>query len=133
MQEIHAPVGPLGSPWRAPSAPTEQIDLGRVLRFGAKVLLAWKALQYLTDEDYGDGEYPRIVRRDLIDEHVQAEGCYCPDCDRRVPRASLTVDHAWPMSRGGRTSLNNARVICGRCNSRKGNRLDLVDMLRGVC
>ncbi len=115
------------------AAPAPQpVNWGKVIVAGLGAIAMWKVLQELTDDDFGDGEYPRAVRRDLIDEHVEAEGCNCPDCGRRVPRSSLSVDHKWPMSRGGRTSLNNARVICRSCNSRKGARANVFDWLSGV-
>ena len=34
----------------------------------------------------------------------------------------LTVDHIVPWSKGGRTELSNAQLLCRACNSRKGNR-----------
>lgn len=33
----------------------------------------------------------------------------------------LQVDHIWPWSRGGRTSLRNASMLCGKHNRRKSN------------
>ena len=32
------------------------------------------------------------------------------------------VDHKYPWSKGGRTKLENARLLCSSCNKSKGNR-----------
>ena len=33
----------------------------------------------------------------------------------------LTIDHVWPVSRGGKTVFDNLQVLCAPCNIRKGN------------
>lgn len=43
-------------------------------------------------------------------------------CELCGARADLTYDHVVPISRGGRSVMSNLRVLCRRCNSRKGNR-----------
>lgn len=51
------------------------------------------------------------------------EGKYaCALCRRRFYADELTVDHIEPWSKGGRTVLSNAQLLCRACNSRKGNR-----------
>lgn len=52
-----------------------------------------------------------------------AEGKYvCALCHRHFYAEELTVDHVEPWSKGGRTELSNAQLLCRACNSRKGNR-----------
>lgn len=36
----------------------------------------------------------------------------------------LTVDHIVPKARGGTDELDNLRVLCLKCNAKKGDRLD---------
>lgn len=43
-------------------------------------------------------------------------------CEFCGAREDLTYDHVVPISQGGRTVLSNLRVLCRRCNSRRGNR-----------
>jgi hypothetical protein len=46
----------------------------------------------------------------------------CRSCRKKLTWSNFTVDHIRPHSKGGRTSLKNAALLCGSCNSRKGNR-----------
>lgn len=47
---------------------------------------------------------------------------YCGDDLRKAPDWALTIDHFWPHSRGGSSSLWNLVTCCRRCNKRKGNK-----------
>jgi 5-methylcytosine-specific restriction endonuclease McrA len=46
----------------------------------------------------------------------------CAGCGRYFLDDELTVDHKEPWSKGGRTVLSNAQLLCRACNSKKGNR-----------
>lgn len=46
----------------------------------------------------------------------------CRSCNKKLSWSNFTVDHIRPHSKGGRTSLRNATLLCGSCNSKKGNR-----------
>jgi hypothetical protein len=46
----------------------------------------------------------------------------CSSCRKALTWSDFTIDHIDPYSKGGRTRLDNAALMCGRCNSRKGNR-----------
>ena len=111
-------------------APGSTPGLHPLVKVGVAILL-WKALQALSDEDFGDGEFPRRFRDEFREEHIERHGSYCPACDSTVPFENLSVDHIVPMSRGGRTSRANAAILCRRCNSRKGNSMSMLDLLRG--
>ena len=43
---------------------------------------------------------------------------HCGDSDR------LTVDHIFPVARGGSNEFENLQCLCQRCNSRKGARIE---------
>jgi len=43
-------------------------------------------------------------------------------CKKLLKYDDAQVDHKYPWSKGGSTTLNNARLICSSCNSSKGNR-----------
>jgi len=46
----------------------------------------------------------------------------CAICKKYFFSEELTMDHKDPWSKGGRTVLSNAQLLCGSCNSKKGNR-----------
>ena len=43
-------------------------------------------------------------------------------CQHCGSRKKLSIDHIYPVSLGGETSLDNLQTLCRRCNSIKGNR-----------
>jgi 5-methylcytosine-specific restriction endonuclease McrA len=46
----------------------------------------------------------------------------CRTCPKTLTWEDFTIDHIRPHSKGGRTELDNAAIMCRRCNSAKGNR-----------
>ena len=46
----------------------------------------------------------------------------CRGCGHDFPFRNFTVDHIVPRSRGGTDDLANLQLLCGACNSLKGNR-----------
>ena len=49
----------------------------------------------------------------------------CLGCDWHFPFHALTIDHIVAISVGGPDVAENMQLLCGSCNSKKGNRLDL--------
>ena len=47
---------------------------------------------------------------------------YCNGCKQRFAARNLTVDHIKPLSQGGTERLTNLQLLCGTCNSVKGDR-----------
>jgi 5-methylcytosine-specific restriction endonuclease McrA len=62
----------------------------------------------------GYGKQHKQPRRLAIAAHP-----YCAECGRAQ---DLTADHIVPLSRGGKASLENYRVLCRSCNSSKADR-----------
>lgn len=61
----------------------------------------------------------------LVRELVSAAGSHCPECREFMgagAKRTPSLDHILPLSRGGTNHPSNLRVICNRCNSRKGDR-----------
>ena len=46
----------------------------------------------------------------------------CAGCKVMFPFRNFTIDHIVPQSRGGTDHLDNLQLVCGACNSLKGNR-----------
>ena len=51
----------------------------------------------------------------------QQEGL-CGGCKEMFPFRNFTIDHLVPQSRGGTDHLDNLQLLCGACNSLKGDR-----------
>jgi 5-methylcytosine-specific restriction endonuclease McrA len=49
----------------------------------------------------------------------------CAHCNESLTWEKFTIDHIVPHSRGGKTSLNQAQLMCRSCNSKKGARYKL--------
>lgn len=47
----------------------------------------------------------------------------CKECAVKLSWGNFSVDHVDPHSRGGKSELNNAALVCKSCNSAKGNRV----------
>jgi len=61
-----------------------------------------------------------VVQRRLLWNSEEAR--VCSQCETPLAWSNFHVDHVKAHSRGGRTSLENAALICGPCNSSKGAR-----------
>jgi 5-methylcytosine-specific restriction endonuclease McrA len=46
----------------------------------------------------------------------------CESCSKPLSWSDFTLDHIDPHSKGGRSRLDNAALMCRACNSAKGNR-----------
>lgn len=46
----------------------------------------------------------------------------CSRCSKVLTWTDFTIDHIDPHSKGGRSKLENAALMCRPCNSKKGNR-----------
>jgi len=57
----------------------------------------------------------------MIIWHSSENKCCCK-CGKKLTWENFTIDHIKPYSKGGRTSIDNAALMCQSCNSKKGNR-----------
>ncbi|RJQ68090.1 HNH endonuclease [Pseudonocardiaceae bacterium YIM PH 21723] len=74
-----------------------------------------------TQRGYG-AQYQRVARQ-LIAEHRQAHGAWCPGWARPPHQdEDLTADHIVPLSKDGTHQRSNLQVLCRTCNAAKGNR-----------
>ena len=53
-----------------------------------------------------------------------AGGPVCPRCGEPMTFEEFTADHVYPHSRGGRTTMENLRPLCRKCNSSKGAKVE---------
>jgi hypothetical protein len=69
----------------------------------------------------GDGVRRRPVSAATRAAVMKRDGFACVECGSDW---ALSIDHIWPYSKGGTDDLDNLRVLCRSCNSRKGARTD---------
>ncbi|NNN22542.1 MAG: HNH endonuclease [Acidimicrobiales bacterium] len=53
---------------------------------------------------------------------LERDGRGCKYCGRGSDVVTLHVDHIRPISKGGRTELNNLQTLCADCNLGKSNK-----------
>jgi len=61
------------------------------------------------------------IRAKVTPVVMARDGAFCRRCDTTE---SLTIDHVVPIDLDGTNDLGNLQVLCGPCNSSKGNRLE---------
>lgn len=69
--------------------------------------------------------------RRIITERAQIRCEYCP-CPAEYATQSFDIDHIVPLSRGGRTAVDNLALACSGCNSYKFNRNTAPDPIDGA-
>ena len=68
-----------------------------------------------------DVDAPRNYRQSRHVLFGRQEGL-CAGCGVMFPFRNFTVDHIVPRSRGGTDHIDNLQLLCGACNSLKGDR-----------
>lgn len=93
------------------------------------------ALQNIELAKHRFDEYDDFVRveRSLMTnslryEVMRRDGFRCVLCGASAKDgARLHVDHIYPVSKGGKTVMNNLRTLCDRCNLGKSDKIECVD------
>ena len=68
------------------------------------------------------GKVPRYNCRENKERLYGIQGGFCHGCREHFQSRNLTVDHIIPKSKGGTDHFGNLQLLCGHCNSTKGNR-----------
>ena len=71
--------------------------------------------------------YQRTLMTKQLREHIKARDNYtCQNCGISVqdePHLLLEIDHIIPISKNGKTSIDNLQTLCWKCNRQKSNKL----------
>ena len=68
------------------------------------------------------GSMPRYNHPDNREALYGAQGGYCTGCNTHFKPQNLTIDHIIASGQGGTDHIDNLQLLCGNCNSIKGNR-----------
>lgn len=69
-----------------------------------------------------DAEHAKVTRAMRYDV-LRRDGFRCVRCGRgREDGVKLHVDHIIPVSRGGKSTMDNLQTLCEDCNCGKGNK-----------
>ena len=66
-------------------------------------------------------DVPKNYRQNSHVLYGQQEG-QCNGCKVLFPFCNFTVDHVIPQNKGGTHHIDNLQLLCGACNSLKGDR-----------
>ena len=61
------------------------------------------------------------IQRRIIWANAKRKKCY--KCGRELKWTNFQIDHVYPYSKGGKTTIENSAIICRHCNSRKGAKI----------
>ena len=113
-------------------------DLAQVLKRGLQALV-----ESLRNAKYATTSKPREapvnangrhVPRSLVRAVSERDGCQCtfvgPDGRRCTERSDLQFDHRIPFARGGRTTVDNLRQLCGPHNQHEAEHVYGVEHMR---
>lgn len=65
----------------------------------------------------------RYISKSLRFEVLDRDSYTCQACGRSAPLVELEIDHVYPWSRGGKTSIENLQALCVDCNRGKSARI----------
>ena len=85
--------------------------------------MGWCYTERVGDSYHSRSDFHRI---DRLARHAiyRLQGGMCLGCDKKTHESQMTKDHIKPKSKGGSNHITNIRLICGSCNSVKGDRDD---------
>jgi hypothetical protein len=61
-------------------------------------------------------------QRRILWNSSSTRNCTYPGCRKKLGWSDFTIDHIQPHSKGGKSELENAALMCRMHNSKKGNR-----------
>ena len=81
-----------------------------------------RRLEYQDRRMANDAEHAKVTRAMRYDV-LRRDGFHCVRCGRgREDGVKLHVDHVIPVSRGGKSVMDNLQTLCEDCNCGKGNK-----------
>ena len=75
-----------------------------------------------------DAKFQKSAKLSDKEYLYEKQGGICNGCRIGFHRRNLTLDHVIPKSKGGQNAIDNLQLLCGACNSMKGNRLTMDEL-----
>lgn len=54
----------------------------------------------------------------------QRDKYQCQSCGKTSTETNLSIDHIFPLSRGGKNDISNLQTLCLTCNKSKTDKID---------
>lgn len=72
---------------------------------------------------YNSKNQRKLMTSSLRKQIMERDEYTCKNCGKYMPdEVGLHIDHIVPIARGGKTIPSNLRVLCSKCNGRKGTK-----------
>ena len=76
-----------------------------------------------TLKEYHSKSQRKLMTKALREQIMERDNYTCQICGKYMPdEVGLQIDHIVPVAKGGKTVPSNLRVLCNKCNGRKGAR-----------
>ena len=76
-----------------------------------------------TLKEYHSKSQRKLMTKALRKQIMERDNYTCQICGKYMPdEVGLQIDHIVPVAKGGKTVPSNLRVLCNKCNGRKGAR-----------
>lgn len=76
-----------------------------------------------TLREYHSKNQRKLMTKALRRQIMERDHYTCQICGKYMPdEVGLQIDHIIPVAKGGKTVPSNLRVLCNKCNGRKGGR-----------
>lgn len=77
-----------------------------------------------TLKKYHSNKQRRLMTKSLRKSIMERDNYTCQLCGKYMPdEVGLHIDHIVPVAKGGKTVPSNLRVLCSKCNGKKGARV----------
>ena len=108
------------------TSPKGQNHYRQTWTFRTEQLMSALAEANRVDRDHESNLYQRtLFSNSLRYDVLKRDGFRCQICGRTAQDGvKLHVDHIIPVSKGGKTEMNNLRTLCSDCNKGKKDKYD---------
>lgn len=76
----------------------------------------------ITEYQYNCENQRKIVTQELRNKVIERDKSICQICGKNCSESEIEIDHIKPISKGGKSVIQNLQVLCKKCNRRKSNK-----------